>query len=80
MSTHDPNPLYTRRLSELLSDENGTLALALLQKLGTPDAAGPPAPVPAGPSGPSGPSGPDTVGVWRRSGQEYVRDPALRDQ
>lgn len=74
MSTHDPNPVYTRRLSELLSDENGTLALALLQKLGTPDPAGPVAPVPAAPADP------DAVGVWRRSGQEYVRDPALRDQ
>ncbi|WP_262062089.1 hypothetical protein [Streptomyces sp. STR69] len=74
MSTDDLNRVYTRRLSELLSGENGTLALALLQKLGTAHPAEPPAPVPAAATAP------DTVGVWRRTEQEYVRDPARRDQ
>ncbi|MGW1169843.1 hypothetical protein [Streptomyces sp. NPDC002550] len=73
MSTHDLNRVYTRRLSELLSGENGTLALALLQKLGTAGPTDRPAPVPV----PS--ADPDTVGVWRRAGQEYVRDPGRRD-
>ncbi|MEU8971075.1 hypothetical protein AB0D11_17610 [Streptomyces monashensis] len=74
MSTHDLNRVYTRRLSELLSGENGTLALALLQKLGTADPADPPAPAQVSATEP------DAVGVWRREGQEYVRDAARRDE
>ncbi|MEU6548757.1 hypothetical protein ABZ915_00505 [Streptomyces sp. NPDC046915] len=74
MSTHDLNRVYTRRLSELLSGENGTVALALLQKLGAAGPAARPAPTPAPPTDP------DTVGVWHREGQEYVRDAARRDE
>jgi hypothetical protein len=67
----DQRARYTRRLAELLGGEDGTLVLALLQKLRRSVELGADRyrlPRPTG----------DVVGVWRRDGDEFRRDPARR--
>lgn len=75
MSPSDPSRSYTRRLSQVLSSPDGTLALSLLQKLaaGQQSASAEPAP--------AQPRDGHTIGVWRRTQDEsFVRRPeAQRD-
>ncbi|MFE1748948.1 hypothetical protein ACFW88_00070 [Streptomyces anandii] len=72
MNTDDLNRTYTRRLSELLSSADGAATLALLQKLQRAHAPEAPAP--------DADAGTDTVGVWRRTGTELVRDAGRREE
>lgn len=70
----EPDRRYTRRLSELFASGQGTLALAMLQKLRASTGAAAPAPVLPRPDG-------STVGIWRRNDGEdgdYVRATDLR--
>lgn len=71
--TEDLGRGYTRRLAQVLSTPDGTLALALLQKMA---ALQQPAPAPA----PTAAEG-DTVGIWRRTRNgAYERRPELKDE
>jgi hypothetical protein len=72
MTSQDITRAQTRRLSRLLSTADGTLTLALLQKL----ALGRPADATPAPPQADGKS----VGVWRRDGEQYLRDPGRREE
>lgn len=67
----------TRRLSELLASDEGTLVLAQLQKLAL--LAAEQASQGDGRQ-PEQPGPPTTIGVWTREGDEWVRDPERREE